>query len=282
MSINNRRGAGSGNSEANVMSPRTPGAWSRWRRRLLWLGALAAALALVGVGLAGPTRLALKRVSGDEYYRKQNYEHAIAEYSEVLKVYPTYTTALYNRALAYTANKDYDHAIADYTEVIRLNPKDPDAFGGRGVAYDNKGDYERAIGNYNEAIRLAPNEIRPFYNRGLAYAHKQELDSALADFSEAIRLGAAYRAKGDGTAKEHADAFYNRGVAYDRKQDYERAIADFNEAVRLHAKHALALYARGLTRLHMGDQTAGYADIAAACEIEPNLSSLLLELEDQH
>ena len=36
---------------------------------------------------------------------------------------PKYADAYNNRGLAYRAKGDYDHAIADYNEAIRLDPR---------------------------------------------------------------------------------------------------------------------------------------------------------------
>ena len=47
---------------------------------------------------------------------------------------------------------NYDRAIADYNEAIRLDSKSTLAFIGRGDAYTNKGDHDRALADYNEAI----------------------------------------------------------------------------------------------------------------------------------
>src|SRR5262244_2068669 len=69
-------------------------------------------------------------------------------------------------------NRDYDRAIADYNEAIRLVPADAPAFFGRGNAYASKGDRDRAIADYSEAIRLDPKYAFAFNNRGIAYAIK--------------------------------------------------------------------------------------------------------------
>src|SRR5213595_440082 len=60
------------------------------------------------------------------------------------------------------ASAEYDKAIADYDEVIRLDPKDVFAYIYRGCAYDDKGDYDKAIADYDEAIRLDPKYALPY------------------------------------------------------------------------------------------------------------------------
>ena len=52
---------------------------------------------------------------------------------------------------------DYDGAIADFTEAIRLAPNYVYAYKQRGVAYSRKGDYDRAIADFEAALRINPN-----------------------------------------------------------------------------------------------------------------------------
>src|SRR5713101_221157 len=72
------------------------------------------------------------------------------------------------RGRAYRANGDYDHAIADYTEAIRIEPNYGLAFYSRGIAYFNKKDYDRAIADYTVSLRLAPEDVIALQNRGHA------------------------------------------------------------------------------------------------------------------
>jgi tetratricopeptide (TPR) repeat protein len=96
--------------------------------------------------------------------------------------------AYYGRGEAYSDKKDYEKAIVDYTEAIRLDPTDEMAYFSRGIAYSHKKDYDKAIADYTEAIRLDPTDGDAFYKRGLAYKGKLENSKAEADFAEAKRL----------------------------------------------------------------------------------------------
>ena len=59
---------------------------------------------------------------------------------------------------------NYDLAITNYSEAIRLRPDFAEAFNNRGYAYYHKGDWDKAIIDYNEAIRLKPDYAKAYNN----------------------------------------------------------------------------------------------------------------------
>jgi tetratricopeptide (TPR) repeat protein len=58
------------------------------------------------------------------------------------------------RAKQHLDRNEFDQAIAAYTEIIRQNSGDADAYYNRGDAYYGKGDMDRASADWNEAVRL--------------------------------------------------------------------------------------------------------------------------------
>ena len=86
---------------------------------------------------------------------------------------PENAQAYYSRGFAYREKGDFDKAIADHTEAIRLNPKYASAYHNRGTTYSKKGDHDKAIADYTEAIRLEP-EILPVRITTGAYAYFEE------------------------------------------------------------------------------------------------------------
>ena len=91
-----------------------------------------------------------------------------------------------------THKKEYDKAIADYTEAIRLDPRNAERLRNRGIAWRSKKEYDKAIADYNEAIRLDPEYALAYNHRGMAWSDKKEYDKAIADYNEAIRLDPKY------------------------------------------------------------------------------------------
>jgi tetratricopeptide (TPR) repeat protein len=96
--------------------------------------------------------------------------------------------AFNNRAIGYRLKGEYDRAIQDYNQAIKLNAKFAAAYNNRGVAYDRKGEYDRAIDDYNQAIKFKADFAAAFDNRCWARAVVGILKPALADCNEALRL----------------------------------------------------------------------------------------------
>ena len=77
----------------------------------------------------------------------------------------TLVIAYNNRGNAYVAKGEYDRAVQDYDQSIKLNPTYSRAFNNRGVAYQKKGEYDLAIKDFDEAIRLNAEYGNAFANR---------------------------------------------------------------------------------------------------------------------
>jgi tetratricopeptide (TPR) repeat protein len=89
--------------------------------------------------------------------------------------------------MAWRVKKEYDKAIADYDEAIRLDPKYAIAFNNRGSAWLIKKEYDKAIADYDEAIRLDPKYV----NAALQLAVTKMLlrkPNAAAGFQSVIEL----------------------------------------------------------------------------------------------
>jgi tetratricopeptide (TPR) repeat protein len=198
---------------------------------------------------------------GFAYLRKDNSdpERAKADFNEAIRLDLKNFEALSGRGAVYTMNKDFDRAFADLNQAIRLEPKYANAYVNRGNVYESKKDYDRAIADYNEAIRLDPQLPRAFHYRGISYAKKNDLDRAIADYSEAIRL-----------TPKSAPAYMIRGNAYYRKNEFDRAMADYREVITLNPQNAWGHYNLGRAKKMKGDRS-GDADIAKARQLDPSV-----------
>ena len=160
--------------------------------------------------------------SGKKHYDEGDYDRAIADYDQAIRLNPQGATAHKGRALVCLLKGECDRAIADYDQAIRLSPQDAGAYFCRGLVYGRMGERDRAIADYGQAIRLNPQFAAAYSDRGFAYQCNGEHDRAIADFDQAIRFD-----------PRDADAYVNRGVSYSNKGGYDCAIADFDHALAI-------------------------------------------------
>jgi lipoprotein NlpI len=205
---------------------------------------------------------------GLAYAKNGQYDRAIADYDQAIRLNPQDANAFNNRGVAYDDKSQYDRAIQDYDQAIRLNPQDGDYFNNRCIAYRNKGQYDRAIQDCDQAIRLNPQDADYFNNRCIAYRNKGQYDRAIQDCDQAIRLN-----------PQDADHFNNRGNAYSAKGDYDRAIADYSEVIRLDPKNARAYISRGRAYLYGGSLAKAQSNFKQASDLNPNDAYIALWLD---
>ena len=82
----------------------------------------------------------------------------------------------------------YEGAIADYDEAIRINPNYATDYNSRGFTKRRLGQYEGAIADYDEAIRLKPDFAIAYNDRGKAKVSLGCTEEAKADFQKALEL----------------------------------------------------------------------------------------------
>ena len=126
---------------------------------------------------------------GIQLFEQGEYEAAILEYDEAIRLDPEYARAYYDRGTVYGALGQYEQAIQEYNEAIRLDPEDVWALGNRGSSYFDLGQYQRAIQDFDEAARLNPEEGLIYANRMMAYTMLNMDTEAEQDLNRAVELG---------------------------------------------------------------------------------------------
>jgi tetratricopeptide (TPR) repeat protein len=190
---------------------------------------------------------------GNAYIAKGDFDRAIQDFDQSIKLDRTYIKPLNNRGVAYMKKGEHDRAIEAFDEAIRLNADYSNAFANRAAAYLKKNDYARAAQDYDEAIRLNPQLAPVWHGRCWARAILGELQTALEACNKALQSGF-----------NNAATYDSLGLIHLKMDQPDAAIDDYSSALRLDPKLASALYGRGLARLKTGDQAGSDADISAA------------------
>jgi tetratricopeptide (TPR) repeat protein len=159
-------------------------------------------------------------IRGVAYDDKGDYDHAIPDLNEAIRLNPRVAASYYSRGTAYNRKGEFDRAIQDYNEAIRLGFSSARVYDARGHAYRNRGSYDRAIQDYNDAIRLDANYAAAYNDRGESFFHKGDYGRALQGYNEAIRLN-----------PNQLIAYNNRGLVYLIQNRLTEAIADFEHTI---------------------------------------------------
>jgi predicted aspartyl protease/tetratricopeptide (TPR) repeat protein len=221
---------------------------------------------------------------------------AIADLTEAIKLAPTRTNLLNDRANAYFRSGKPELGARDIETALAIAPDDHRLLVRRAQIRLGKGDRTGALADTEAAAAAIPKgsldmmAVVGLYerlgkaDRGLALLdpvialHREDstypalLNArswnralANADLDRALRdINTALRKSGD-----LAGMLDTRALVDLRRKDYAVAVADAGAALGKAPKLASSLFVRGLARLASGDQTAGLADIAAARAIQP-------------
>jgi tetratricopeptide (TPR) repeat protein len=152
----------------------------------------------------------------------EQYDRAIADFSESLRLEPRNAGALNNRGQAHYLKGDFDTAIQDFSAAITIDPKNFLANNNRALASIEKGDLKAAMNDLQAALKLVPEYPEALNNRGVVHQKMNQLDNAIADFTAALKIDPKY-----------VDALGNRASTWRLKKDYPKAIADLEHAMKL-------------------------------------------------
>ena len=116
-------------------------------------------------------------VRGDVHRMMSDYDAAIADCTEAIKLEPENAFALSVRASRAPPEGRVGRALADASEAIRIDPKSVAAYWNRAEGWRGKSDYEQAIADCNEALRLDPEYVAAYCTRAEAWCRERGLRS---------------------------------------------------------------------------------------------------------
>jgi tetratricopeptide (TPR) repeat protein len=157
---------------------------------------------------------------GNGYSGKGDWDRALRDYDEAVKIQPINYDALTNRGNAYARKGQRDKSTQDYNEAIRLNPKLFQAYCNRALNFLNAGDLDRALADLNESIRLNPKFAEAYSRRSVVLMRLKRQDDALADVDTAVTL-----------MPDNPEAYFFRGRLRFARNEYSQARADFERVL---------------------------------------------------
>jgi len=175
----------------------------------------------------------------------------------------------------YFRKGDYDLAIADFTAVFEHNTFFIEAISRRGSAYHLKNEFERAIEDYVIFLMAYPgheDKMIPKLKETLAFVSPDNPAAVCAkkqlSLSEAI---SEYYKKNNELPPDHI----HLGSVHEARGEFDEAVAAYTTVISGCPEHYLVKYFRGITYLKKGDYDLAIADFNAVLAISPRLPEVL-------
>jgi tetratricopeptide (TPR) repeat protein len=158
-------------------------------------------------------------------------------------------------------NGQYDQAIRDYSEAIRIDPAFGEAILNRGITLAGTSRCAEAIVDFTRAIELSASGTGTrnsataiaLVDRGICLERAGRDDLAVQDYSAHLEI-----------EPRSQYGLELRGALYFRGRRYDRALADFAQALIVNPSSPAALYGRGMVKKMTGDARGGDEDVETA------------------
>lgn len=155
-------------------------------------------------------------------HRSRDYENALADMDEAVKLQPRYAGLYINRAFLRYNLSDYFGAMADYDYAIQLEPYNQVALFNRGLLLAEVNANDRALEDFSKVVELDNDDYRALYNRAMIYKNKRDFDAGISDINRVIEA-----------FPDFPGAYYLRSELYREKGDMRRAERDYKKSMAL-------------------------------------------------
>lgn len=163
---------------------------------------------------------ALLRIESDE-----DYQGALADMNEAVKLQPKNTSFYINRAMVKYYVEDLRGAMADYDYVLTLDPTNIMAYYNRGLLRAQVGERNKAVDDFSRVLKQEPYNYQAILNRAILYDNLGEFEKAISDYDAVVEV-----------YPEYVEALFARSEAKRKIGDMRGGEQDFNLAMQLQAE----------------------------------------------
>lgn len=230
---------------------------------------------------------------GKEKARQQNYQGAIADFSQAIQLNPHLGEAYYRRGLAYTNLNNLHQAVFDYTEAIQRGYKLLEVYYARALVRFQLQNFPGAKEDLVLAIALKSNYAPAYHLKGKIEQQMANREEAIISFKQAANLYlAAKDADNCRLCLEKIKQLQSSPVTLTNSQPQAvsvfpsqeeifsqilqkaetnplSAIEDLDWAIKSDSQDARAYCCRGIIKSKIGDKQGAIADLNQALQIDP-------------
>ena len=154
--------------------------------------------------------------------REKDYERALEDMNEAIKLQPHYAGFFINRAFLRYNLDDYFGAMADYDYAISLDPTNVVAYFNRGLLLAEVHGNDRAIQDFTKVLQLNTDDFRALLNRSRLYEETGNYNFAIEDINKVIAR-----------FPDFYGLYFSRMGIYEKMGDRKNAEKDYNKAMAL-------------------------------------------------
>ena len=129
---------------------------------------------------------------GAEAAKSEDWDKAVESLRKATALdhkYASDLAAVYQgRGYAAAKNQQFQEAIQDFTEALKIKSNDPRIYEQRAAAEMKVYDYDKALADYSEASKLKPNEVRYYNYRAYIYETKEDTQNSMAETDKALKI----------------------------------------------------------------------------------------------
>jgi tetratricopeptide (TPR) repeat protein len=220
------------------------------------------------------------RARGNSYALASQYDQAVADFGEVLRISPRDQFVLALRARVYYWQKKFDQAFSDANEALGIDASASIASEVRSWVNFDRGRYDAAIFDLNNAMKDGAS-LDKLQTRGRALMLTGQLDGSYRDFKQAEQMDpkAGYTQYLLGLVSERREnARLRRCIAGEsdancsRIPDYTETMAYFSKGIDLTPNYAPGYFDRARILMAQRQLDRAHADIDAGLKLDPNNS----------
>jgi protein O-mannosyl-transferase len=214
---------------------------------------------------------------GNIYGKQGNYGEAIKYFQKALDQKPDYSPAHYNIARAYHLVGKKQEATESYRKAIQFNPYFEQAFYNLAYLSMELSGFDEAIENFNLFIKMQPNHPRAHFGLGNALMMKGQLDLAMLEYRISGKLDPTF-----------ALPYMNIASIQMQTKNISAAIENYEKALKINSNLPAIHLSLGMIYYQFINNTPkalGY--LKEALRLNPNqqgasrLKLLIVELENK-
>jgi arylsulfatase A-like enzyme/Tfp pilus assembly protein PilF len=198
---------------------------------------------------------------GNEYFRKNQFALALAQYKRALEIRPDYDLATINLANAYRALGDYPAATVGYERYLQKDPKNAWVRYQLGELYVDLNELEKAEASFQHALADDTRVASARNALGVVAFKRGDLEKAEGHIRAALAQKADVKL-----------AHYNLALIAEQRRDYPTAIAEYRKEIDTQPGAFKAAFNLGKLYEQLGNPVEQEAAFRKSIELNPRFA----------